>query len=135
LPRSPRRTSTPKPTGGRDAATKSGESAPDAGALIWIDFDPAKGHEQAGKRPALVLSPRAYNERTRLCIACPITNRAKGYPFEVPIPEGNKITGVVLADHLRSLSWPERNVTLIGVVPTNVLDEVREKIAPLLGIE
>src|SRR5260370_5779941 len=114
---------------------KSGESAPDAGAVVWIDLDPTKGHEQDGKRPALVLGPRAYNERTRLCIACPITNRTKGYPFEVPIPEGNEITGVVLADHLGCLSWPERNARLIGVVPPNVLVEVREKIAPLLGIE
>ena len=108
---------------------------PDAGQLIWIDFDPIKGHEQGGKRPALVLSPRAYNARTRLCVACPITSRVKGYPFEVPIPEGHKITGVVLADHLRNLSWPERNVSLIGTAPPDLLDEVREKIAPLLGIE
>jgi mRNA interferase MazF len=108
---------------------------PDAGQFVWIDFDPTKGHEQGGKRPALVLSPRAYNERTRLCIACPITSRAKGYPFEVPIPEGHRITGVVLADHLRNLSWPERNVSLIGAAPPDLLDEVREKIAPLLGIE
>jgi mRNA interferase MazF len=133
LARSPRRTATAKPIGGRGPETKSGN--PDAGDLIWIDLDPTKGHEQRGSRPGLVVSPRLYNERTGLCIACPITNQAKGYPFEVPIPPGQAIIGVVLSDQLCCLAWPERNIRIVGVAPAAVLDEVREKIAALIGIE
>jgi mRNA interferase MazF len=81
------------------------------------------------------LSPRAYNQRVGLCIACPVTNQAKGFPFEVALPAGHAVSGVVLADQIRSMSWPERPTTLIASAPFDVLDEVREKIAPLLGIE
>jgi mRNA interferase MazF len=112
---------------------KSGDL--EAGDFIWIDLDPTKGHEQRGSRPALVVSPRLYNERTGLCIACPITNQAKGYPFEVPIPPGQAITGVVLCDQLRCLSWQERNTRIVGAAPAEVLDEVRAKIAALIGME
>jgi mRNA interferase MazF len=113
-------------------ATKSG--SPDAGDFIWIDLDPTKGHEHRSSRPALVISPRLYNERTGVCIACPITNQAKGYPFEVPIPLGQAVTGVALSDQLRCLSWPERNMRIVGAAPTEVLDEVCAKIATLIGI-
>ncbi len=82
-----------------------------------------------------MLTPRAYNERTRLCVACPLTNQAKGYPFEVPVPAGHGVTGVVLTDHLRNLSWAERHAELIAAAPLAVLDEVREKIAALIGID
>ena len=98
-------------------------------------MEATKGREQRGRRPAIVLTPRAYNERTRLCIACPITRRAKGYPFEVPIPAGHGVTGVALADHPRKLSWSERGAELIGPAPSTALDEMREKIAALVGIE
>ncbi|HZP79778.1 MAG TPA: type II toxin-antitoxin system PemK/MazF family toxin [Pseudolabrys sp.] len=107
---------------------------PDAGDFIWIDLEPTKGHEQAGRRPALVLSPRAYNHRANLCIACPITNRQKGYPFETPIPPGQAVSGVILVDHLRSLSWPERCAELIEQAPQNTLDDVRGKLSALIDI-
>jgi mRNA interferase MazF len=77
--------------------------APDSGHLIWIDFDPQAGREQAGRRPALVLSPAAYNRRSGLCLACPITTKAKSYPFEVALAAGGPIEGVILADYLKSI--------------------------------
>ena len=109
---------------------------PNAGDIIWIDFDPTKGHEQRGRRPALVLSSRRYNERgANLCIACPITSRRKGYPFEVPIPQGHAASGVVLADQIRSVSWLERGAEFLTIAPAEVVDDVREKIAALLAID
>jgi mRNA interferase MazF len=132
---SPKRTGTPKSSGGHPSATKSGSAyCPDAGDLVWINLDPTKGREQRGRRPAVVLSRRAYNERVGLCVACPITGRAKGYPFEVAIPKGHGVGGVVLADQARSLSWLERNVHLIDRAGSDLLDDVREKIAALIEI-
>lgn len=93
------------------------------------------GHEQAGQRPAMVLSPRVYNERTKLCIACPITGQSKGYPFETPIPHGHGVYGVVLADQIRCLSWSGRRSKVMGRAPPGVLDDIREKIAALIKIE
>ena len=78
-------------------------AAPDRGDLVWIDFNPQSGHEQAGRRPALVLSPRAYHQEDAYAIVCPITTRVKGYPFEVVLPEGLPIAGVVLADQVKSV--------------------------------
>jgi mRNA interferase MazF len=112
---------------------KSG--SPHTGDFIWIELDPTKGHAQRGSRPALVLSPRLYNERTGLCVACPITNQAKGYPFEVPIGPGQAVAGAVLNDQLGCLSWPQRNLRIVGTAPAEVVDEVRAKIAALIGIE
>jgi mRNA interferase MazF len=108
--------------------------SPDCGDLVWLDFDPQAGHEQAGHRPALVLSPRAFNQRTSLAFVCPITSKIKGYPFEVLLPPGLLVHGAILCEHMRSLDWRIRNATMIGRVPENVLDEVREIAGSITGI-
>jgi len=105
---------------------------PNRGDIIWLEFDPQSGREQAGRRPALVLSPDFYNQPSRLALVCPITSQVKGYPFEVAVSEG-KITGVVLADQLKSLDWTERKATLITRVSSTLVVEVIEKIATLLS--
>ena len=107
---------------------------PDAGDLVWLTFDPQAGHEQRGRRPALVLSPRAYNARARLAIACPITSHQKGYPFEVPLPPGGKISGVVLADHVKNLDWQARRVVFEARAPVEIVTDVRERLRVLLGL-
>ena len=106
---------------------------PDAGDLVWLTFDPQAGHEQAGRRPALVLSPRGYNARANLGLVCPITNQKKGYPFEVEIPPDCGASGVILADQLKSVDWKTRFAARLGRCPDSVLDEVRALLAPLLG--
>jgi mRNA interferase MazF len=106
---------------------------PDSGDVVWLTFDPQTGHEQRGRRPALVLSPRSYNDKASLALLCPITTRAKGYPFEVAI-QTPAVTGVVLADHLKSLDWTQRQARLIVRAPDDVLTDVRERIRPLLGL-
>lgn len=107
---------------------------PDTGDLIWLDFNPQAGHEQAGRRPAVVLSPRAYNDKSSLAVVCPITSQVKGYPFEVAVPKGLPIAGVILADHLKSLDWRERRAERAGKVSKQVLEEVLNRLAPLLGL-
>ena len=106
---------------------------PEAGDIVWLTFDPQAGREQAGRRPALVISPRIYNVRSGLALACPITNQAKGYPFEVPVPSGHGPTGVILADHVKSVDWKARRAERLGHCPNEVTDEVRARLAPLLG--
>lgn len=106
---------------------------PDAGDFVWLTFDPQAGREQAGRRPALVLSPKIYNLKSGLALACPITNQAKGYPFEVPVPAGQGASGVILADHLKSIDWKKRRAELIGRCSSEVTAEVRARLAPLLG--
>lgn len=124
-----------KRTGGRQSGARRGnaEYVPDAGDLIWLSFSPQAGREQAGRRPALVLSSRAYNQPAGLCVVCPITGQTKGYPFEVPLPEGASVQGVVLSDHVRSADWRERRAERIGAAPAEVLDAVRARLKPLLG--
>src|SRR5215211_5528102 len=107
---------------------------PDAGDLIWLTFDPQAGREQRGRRPALILSPRIYNGRAQLALACPITSHVKGYPFEVALPEDGPVRGGVLSDHLKSLDWKERRAELAGKTPASTLTEVRQRIRPLLGL-
>ena len=97
---------------------------PERGDVIWISLNPQSGHEQAGRRPALVLSPATYNGKVGLALLCPITNRAKGYPFEVALPPGSVVTGVVLADQMKSLDWRTRNAEFAGRVPDDIIAEV-----------
>lgn len=102
---------------------------------MWIDLNPTLGHEQSGHRPAIVLTPWQYNERSGLCIICPITSRARGYPFEVAIPDGHDISGIILVDQIRSVSWEKRYVKMTGTAAVKLLDEVRERLAALLQID
>jgi len=106
--------------------------SPERGDLIWLDFDPQSGREQGGRRPALVLSPAQYNERIGLCLACPVTNQAKGYPFEVALPDGAAATGVVLCDHVKSQDWRARNSAFIGRASDDLMKEVLERVRTLL---
>ncbi|MBM3598062.1 MAG: endoribonuclease MazF [Alphaproteobacteria bacterium] len=124
-----------RPVGARGAGARSGSKGylPDGGDLIWLSFDPQAGHEQAGRRPALVVSPAAYNGPSGLAFVCPITSQKKGYPFEVDLPPGLPISGVVLADHMRSADWRARRAERIARVGATVLDEVRARLAPVLG--
>jgi mRNA interferase MazF len=107
---------------------------PERGDLLWLTFDPQAGREQAGRRPALVLSPIAYNRRANLALVCPITTQAKGYPFEVALPLGLPLSGVVLADHLKSADWAARRAQFAAKAPAEVLADVTAKLRPLLGL-
>jgi mRNA interferase MazF len=107
---------------------------PERGELIWLNFDPQAGHEQAGKRPALVLSPKAYNQRSSLALIVPVTNRIKGYPFEVLL-QGCKTTGCVLADQVRSLDWMARKATRIETAPKAIIEQVIAKLGVLLLVK
>jgi len=104
---------------------------PEAGDVVWIDFNPQAGREQAGHRPALVLSPAAYNGRSGLMICCPLTTRIKGFPFEVRVD--SERTSVALADHVRSVDWRARGATLKGRATPEELADVRAKLAVLVG--
>jgi mRNA interferase MazF len=106
---------------------------PNRGDVIWITFNPQAGHEQAGRRPALVLSPFAYNGKVGLAILCPITSQIKGYPFEVLIPPGSKISGVILADQIKSLDWKVRNAELLCSLPEVIVNEALQKLGTLLS--
>ncbi|MBN1967564.1 MAG: endoribonuclease MazF [Anaerolineae bacterium] len=108
------------------------EYVPERGDAVWLTFDPQAGHEQAGRRPVLVLSPATYNDKVGLALLCPITNQAKGYPFEVALPAGLPISGVVLADHVKSLDWQARRADYIASLPADVVTDVLLKLATLL---
>jgi mRNA interferase MazF len=107
---------------------------PDVGDLVWFSFSPQTGREQAGRRPALVLSARSYNGKTGLCLVCPVTGQAKGYPFEVELGEGLPVQGVVLSDHVKNTDWQARKAERITSVEEEVLARVRAKLKLLLGI-
>lgn len=106
--------------------------APDRGDIIWLRFSHNAGHEQAGKRPALVLSPKSYNAKVGLALVCPITSKPKGFPFEVSLPEG-KISGVILADQIKNMDWRAREAKPAGRVPKEVTDEALNKLRTLIG--
>lgn len=103
-----------------------GKLIPDRGDIVWLDFDPTLGHEQSGRRPGIVLSSYKYNHKVGLAIVCPITSQAKGYPFEVPIPPGFKIKGVILADQLRCIDLQERNIELVFKIPPATVEAVQK---------
>ena len=105
---------------------------PDRGDAIWITFSPQAGHQQAGRRPALVPSPARYNGRVGLAIVCPITSQSKGYPFEVPVPAGLAVTGVVLSDQVRSVDWQARLASFICILPHATVDDVLAKLHTLI---
>jgi len=105
---------------------------PDSGDIIWIMFNPQAGHEQAGHRPALVLSPKAYNGKVGLAILCPITSQVKGYPFEVKIPDGLEVKGAVLSDQIKSLDWKARKAEFSCKLPSVVYNEVIQKLSTLI---
>lgn len=105
---------------------------PARGDAVWLVFDPQAGHEQAGRRPAIIISPKAYNAKTGLALACPITSQIKHYPFEVELPSGLPIGGVVLADQIKSLDWKARKAELICTLPGEITEDVIAKCISLL---
>jgi mRNA interferase MazF len=105
---------------------------PDRGDAVWLQFNPQVGHEKAGRRPAVVLSPKSYTGKVGLVICCPVTNQEKGYPFEVKLPDGIGITGVILADQVKSLDWRVRQATFIARIPDDVIVQVLGKLNTLL---
>jgi mRNA interferase MazF len=109
------------------------EYVPDRGDVVWLSFEPQAGREQAGRRPALVLTPATYQRVVGLAVCCPVTRRAKGYPFEVVLPEGMSVAGVVLADHVKSLDWRARGAELADHAPAAVTARVIDLIGRLLG--
>ena len=109
------------------------EWVPERGEVVWIAMNPGAGHEQLGRRPALVLSPAAYNGTVGLALMCPITSRPKGYPFEVVIPEGLPIAGVVLSDQVKSLDWRARRAEPACTVPSGTTDAVLGRLGRLLA--
>jgi len=112
---------------------KSKTYVPKRGDAVWITFNPQAGHEQAGRRPAVVLSPEAYNAKVGLAILCPITNQIKAYPFEVLLPAGLPVAGAILADQAKSLDWRERNADLICTLPPRTISETLQKLGALLS--
>jgi mRNA interferase MazF len=107
---------------------------PSRGDIVFLDFNPAKGHEQKGQRPALVVSPDSYNKKTSLALFMPITKQQKGYPFEVLIPDGLKTSGVILTDQIKSLDWRSRGVQFVESLPRETLEEVQARVEPLVLI-
>ena len=108
---------------------------PERGDIVWLEFNPQAGYEQAGHRPALVVSPKEYNEKVGLALFCPVTSNVKGYPFEVSLPQKHEVSGAILSDQIKSLDWRVRKAKRMDCVSQNVLEEVLSKILTLLGSE
>jgi len=113
--------------------TKPGNYIPNRGDVVWLTFDPQAGHEQSGIRPAVVLSPKSYNERSSLTIVVPVTHRIKGYPFEVVLPDGLPVNGAVLSDQIKSLDWRARDARFICSLPAPVVNSILQRAAVLLS--
>ena len=111
---------------------KSGSYVPDRGDIVWINFTPQAGHEQRGKRPALILSPKIYNEKTSLCICLPITSKVKGYPFEVALPIKLEVQGVILSDQIKNLDFTAREITFACKTPSSVVEMVQKNVLALV---
>src|SRR6266508_3585244 len=107
---------------------------PERGDAVWITLNPQAGHEQAGRRPAVIFSPAAYNGRGGLAILCPITNQIKGYTFEVVLPAGLAVTGAILSDQVKSLDWRARNAIFICSLPSTTITEVLQKLNTLVSL-
>lgn len=107
---------------------------PDRGYLAWVNFDPSAGHEQSGNRPAVILSPSGYHAKTPYMIVCPITSNTTPYPFKVDLPAGLPISGAVLVDQVKSLDRWKRGCDIVGIVPDDVMSDIRGRLASLLGI-
>lgn len=106
---------------------------PGRGDIVWLQFNPQTGHEQAGLRPALVISPQSYNGKVGLALVCPVTSKAKGYPFEVLLPDSLEVSGVILSDQVKSLDWQARNARYVCTVPVQVITEVLGKIQLIIS--
>ena len=105
---------------------------PKRGDVVWLHFDPQAGHEQAGRRPAVVLSPESYNQKTSLALFCPVTNQVKGYPFETLLPPASPVRGAALCDQIKSLDWTARKAEFICELEEEILDDIMGKALALL---
>jgi mRNA interferase MazF len=105
---------------------------PERGDIVWITFNPQAGHEQAGHRPAVVLSPKAYNGKVGLALLCPVTSQVKGYPFEVTIPDESPVKGVILSDQVKSLDWRVRKAQKAGSLSDEVMQLVLQRVKALI---
>jgi mRNA interferase MazF len=113
---------------------KSKQYVPESGDIVWLNFNPQTGHEQSGRRPALVISPQEYNEKTDLAIFCPVTSQVKNYPFEVKIPDDLEISGVILSDQIKNLNWKIRKAEFICKLPKAALRETLNKMNALFNL-
>lgn len=112
---------------------RSGSYIPERGDLVWLNFTPQAGHEQRGKRPALVLSPKIYNEKSSLCIVLPITSKIKGYPFEILLPHDLPIQGAILSDQVKNLDYNAREISFVAKLPDSIIEQVQKNVLALVG--